>query len=93
MEMWLVGKPHKHGDSKQTALVRVIKKLMFRVWFFRLLLVLAVAISEDSHMTDYPVIVNLWYIIFEIISAYSKFILNACFISEFVIKRPNDMHL
>ena len=60
--------------SKQTAIVRVIKKLMFRVWFFRLLLVLCVAICEDKFMRNDPDIVNLWFIIFEIISAYSKYL-------------------
>jgi hypothetical protein len=69
-----IGKSNSRNNmSKQSAIVKVVKRIMFRVWFFRLLLVMAVAICEDKHMRNHPAVVNLWLIIFEIISAYSKY--------------------
>jgi hypothetical protein len=48
------------------------KNFLFRHSFFLLLAVIACAFTEDHLLTYYSAYVNLWYIIFEIISAYGN---------------------
>jgi len=58
-------------DESEMLLVTVMKKIVFRVWFLRLLVILALVVCENHTIEDNQEDVQLWYIIFEVISAYS----------------------
>mmetsp|Transcript_928 Transcript_928/g.1523 ORF Transcript_928/g.1523 Transcript_928/m.1523 type:complete len:525 (+) Transcript_928:18-1592(+) len=60
-------------DESEMLLVTVMKKIVFRVWFLRLLVILALVVCENHTIEDNQEDVQLWYIIFEVISAYSKY--------------------
>jgi Trk-type K+ transport system membrane component len=53
-------------------MVKVMKSLLARTWVLRLLVIFVLSITEHRLMNRASKEVNLWYIMFEMISAYCK---------------------
>ena len=56
-------------DEGAAHLVEVGKKVVIRFWFLKFALLFVLAAIEKDLMNDNPEDVNLWYIIFELVSA------------------------
>jgi hypothetical protein len=47
-----------------------------KVWFLRFFVVLFLLKAEDRYLTTKPEEVNVWFIIFEVVSAFGEFVLS-----------------
>jgi hypothetical protein len=52
------------------AIKTVFKRLLKRVWLFRFGMIFLVACTESKHLRNNPEVINLWYIMFELASAF-----------------------
>jgi hypothetical protein len=56
----------------EALLFTVMKTIVGKAWFGRFVILFLLVVWEDKFMDTDPEEVNLWFIIFEFISAYSK---------------------
>jgi hypothetical protein len=56
----------------EAPLFTVMKTIVGKAWFGRFVILFLLVVWEDKFMDTDPEEVNLWFIIFEFISAYSK---------------------
>lgn len=70
LEVASLGSSDRHKSERP--LLEVMKKTVLKVWFLRFLVVIFLCRVEDKYLTSHPEEINLWYIIFELISAFGK---------------------
>jgi hypothetical protein len=65
-------------DEVPTPIFVVMKRVVYRVWLFRFIVVYLMAVAEDELINKNPAEVNLWYLIFELTSAFGKQMADWC---------------
>ena len=65
---------HRIADNldNEAPILTVMRAIMAKAWFARFLVLFLLAVWEDAYMEKEPNEINLWFVIFEFISAYSK---------------------
>ncbi len=65
-------------NQKSMAFIRVMKNMVQKVWFLRFIVILILLRSEDKYLSSNPEEVNLWFIIFELVSGFGKYNISVC---------------